>query len=57
MYSLDAFDDTHHEQFMDQGYLRLGKVLSAGELSAIQQRIDDIMLGHLKYEHMRMHLA
>ena len=54
LYTLDVFDDTHHEQFMDQGYLRLGKVLSADGLSAIQQRIDDIMLGHVQYKHMRM---
>lgn len=33
------------KQFEETGYVNLGKILSAGELSALQQRIDDIMLG------------
>ncbi|NKB69351.1 MAG: hypothetical protein GKR89_19950 [Candidatus Latescibacteria bacterium] len=56
MHALTRFDQAHHEQFMEQGYLRLGKVLSADELAALQQRIDDIMLGRVKYEHMRLQL-
>ena len=56
MQALHTFDDAHHEQFVDQGYLRLGKVLSADELGALQQRIDDIMLGRIRYEHMRLQL-
>jgi hypothetical protein len=50
------FSDAQHEQFMEQGYLRLGCVLSARELGALQKRIDDIMLGGVCYESMRMQL-
>jgi len=32
-------------QFEQEGYLRLGKVVSDDQLHALQQRIDDIMLG------------
>ena len=41
MRALATYEDAHHDQFMEQGYLRLGKVLSADELDALQQRIDD----------------
>ena len=41
---------------MTQGYLRLGKVASAGQLRGLQQRIDDIMLGRVCYENMRLQL-
>ena len=54
--TLASFEDRHHEQFMEQGYLRLGKLLSPDELAAIQQRIDDIMLGKVRYENMRFQL-
>ena len=54
MQALPTFDNAHHEQFMDQGYLRLGNVLSPDELAALQQRIDDIMLGRVRYKHMRL---
>ncbi|MCE2394123.1 phytanoyl-CoA dioxygenase family protein [Candidatus Poribacteria bacterium] len=54
--TLSSFEDQHHEQFMEQGYLRLGKLLSPDELAAIQQRIDDIMLGKIHYENMRFQL-
>ena len=53
---LASFEDHHHAQFMEQGYLRLGQVLSPEDLAALQQRIDDIMLGHIRYEHMRFQL-
>ena len=56
MQALSSFDDSHHQEFMQQGYLRLGKVLSADGLQAVQQRIDDIMLGRVKYENMRLQL-
>ena len=54
MQALATYEDAHHDQFMEQGYLRLGKVLSADELDALQQRIDDIMLGRVRYEHIRL---
>ena len=54
--TLSSFEDQHHEQFMEQGYLRLGKLLAPDELAAIQQRIDAIMLGKVRYENMRFQL-
>lgn len=46
------------QQFWEQGYLRLGKVVGDAELAALQQRIDDIMLGNapLDYDRMLMQL-
>ncbi len=35
-------------QFEQQGYLRLGPVLDASQLAALQQRMDDIMLGRIR---------
>ena len=54
MQTLNAFGDAHHEQFINQGYLRLGQVLSADELTALQRRIEDIMMGRVRYENMRL---
>lgn len=44
------------QQFWQDGYLRLGSVLNPAELSALQQRIDAIMLGAapVPYERMMM---
>ena len=56
MRSLTSFDDAHHELFQANGYLRLGKVLSADHLARLQERIDDIMMGRVRYTHMRMQL-
>jgi phytanoyl-CoA hydroxylase len=56
MISLTRFEDQHHEQFMTQGYLRLGQLLSDAELGALQQRIDEIMLGQIRYPNMRFQL-
>lgn len=46
------------EQYERDGYLRLGKLLSDEELAALQQRIDDIMLGkaNLDYSKIMMQL-
>ena len=49
-----SFDRDCQEKFMSQGYLRLGKVLSAESLQMLQKRIKDIMLGHVKYRNMRL---
>jgi phytanoyl-CoA hydroxylase len=45
-------------QYERDGYLRLGKVLADEELAALQQRIDDIMLGRapVGYDRMLMQL-
>ena len=51
-----VFGDSHHERFTARGYLRLGKVASAGELAGLQRRIDDLMLGRVRYPNMRMQL-
>ena len=56
MNPLTSFEDSHHDQFMAEGYLRLGHLLSPGELAALQQRIDDIMLGRVRYKNMRFQL-
>ena len=46
------------QEYEEQGYLRLGKVLGDDELSALQQRIDEIMLGtaDIDYERVFMQL-
>jgi len=53
---LTDYEDQYHEQFMAQGYLRLGQLLTDVELLALQQRMDDIMLGHVRYPNMRFQL-
>jgi phytanoyl-CoA hydroxylase len=45
---------TQWQQFHQDGYLHLGKVLSDSELSALQQRINEIMLGTAPVEYDRM---
>ena len=45
--------DTYHEQ----GYVRLGKVAPDEEIEALRRRIDDIMLGNIRYDHMLMQLC
>lgn len=40
--------------YEDNGYLRLGKVLSDAELVALRQRIDDIMLGSAELDYNRL---
>ncbi|MBT4608555.1 MAG: phytanoyl-CoA dioxygenase family protein [Gemmatimonadetes bacterium] len=52
----DTYSDKQHAQFVEQGYLRLGHVLTDGDLSNLRQRIDDIMMGNIRYQHMRMQL-
>lgn len=41
-------------QYNREGYLRLGKVLDAGDLGKLQQRIDDIMLGTADCDYSKM---
>jgi phytanoyl-CoA hydroxylase len=43
-------------QYDEQGFLNLGKVLDEDELKALQDRIDDIMMGRVRYEGMMMQL-
>src|SRR5205823_5142349 len=42
------------QQFEEDGYLILGKVLSDEDLAALQQRIDDIMLGNAGIDYSRL---
>lgn len=53
---ITKFKDFHKVQFLEQGYLRLGKLLSYEELTSLQKRIDEIMLGKITYEGMPMQL-
>lgn len=50
--------DAEWQQYEQEGYLRLGKVVTAAELLVLQQRMDDIMLGKapLNYDRMLMQL-
>jgi ectoine hydroxylase-related dioxygenase (phytanoyl-CoA dioxygenase family) len=41
----DRISETQWRTFEENGYLHLGQVLDGPELAALQQRIDDIMLG------------
>ncbi|MBI3829582.1 MAG: phytanoyl-CoA dioxygenase family protein [Planctomycetes bacterium] len=48
--------DSQWWEFYQQGFLRLGKLLDDAELAALQERIDEIMLGKVRYEKMMMQL-
>ena len=50
--ALAEFDQQEFDRFSEQGYLRLGGLLSADELKVLRQRADDIMLGNITYEGM-----
>jgi phytanoyl-CoA hydroxylase len=54
----DFVDEAAWAQYERDGYLRLGKLLSDSDLTALQQRINDIMLGTapVDYEKMLMQL-
>ena len=54
----DSLTNEQWRKFQTQGYLRLGKVATEAELEALQQRMDDIMLGRapLDYDRMAMQL-
>ena len=53
MTTIGTFSEAQHEQFMEEGFLRLGKVLTVDAFRALQRRMDDIMLGSVSYENMR----
>lgn len=48
--------DAQWFQYFTEGYLRLGKVLDDSSLTALQRRIDDIMLGKVRNEKLMMQL-
>ena len=45
------------DQFHEQGYVRLGHVASREEIDGLCQRIDQIMLGEVRYDNMLMQLC
>ena len=45
-----TYDDRHHQHFEEHGYVRLGQLMSASELSALRERIDALMLGRIATE-------
>jgi hypothetical protein len=51
---MTTLDDTQWLEFEANGFLRLGRELSDAELAALQQRIDDIMLGKADVDYDRM---
>ncbi len=55
---MTTLQDTQWREFEANGFLKLGGVISDGDLAMLQQRIDDIMLGtaDVDYERMLMQL-
>ncbi|MEX0744056.1 MAG: phytanoyl-CoA dioxygenase family protein [Phycisphaeraceae bacterium] len=51
---LEKLTDAQWQQYEMLGYLELGKIVSDDELGALQQRIDDIMLGRADVDYDRM---
>lgn len=50
----DSLTDAQWREYEEKGYLRLGHVLTPGELSALQERIDAIMLGKAEIDYDRL---
>ena len=49
--------DNDLKAYQDEGYVRLGRAAPVEEIEGLCQRIDDIMLGVIKYEDMLMQLC
>jgi phytanoyl-CoA hydroxylase len=52
----DVLSTEERQQWERDGFVRLGQVISDDELAALQQRMDDIMLGRVRYEEMYFQL-
>lgn len=52
-----VLSDEELRTFHEQGYVRLGKVVPDAQVDALCRRIDDIMLGHVRYDNMLMQLC
>jgi ectoine hydroxylase-related dioxygenase (phytanoyl-CoA dioxygenase family) len=50
----NALTESQWQSYQEQGYIKLGKLLSDAELSDMQKRIDDIMLGKADVDYARM---
>jgi polysaccharide pyruvyl transferase WcaK-like protein len=48
--------DEQWRSYDERGYLRLGRVLDAADLAALQRRLDDIMLGRVRRPTLQMQL-
>lgn len=48
--------ETQWQDFWRDGYMNLGQVLAPEQVSALQQRADDIALGHVVNPHVQMQL-
>src|SRR5207248_2908646 len=48
--------DDQWRQYEQHGYLRLGRVLDDGQLLALRERMDQIMLGRVRYPTLQMQL-
>jgi len=53
---IDRLSEDQWSEYQRQGYLRLGPVLDASELAALQRRIDAIMLGEVHYPSLQYQL-
>lgn len=51
-----SFGPEEEQQFFEKGYLRLGQVVSDDEIQSLCDRIDEIMLGRVRYNQMPMQL-
>ncbi len=51
-----AISDAQWRQYDEQGYLLLGRTLDQPELARLQRRIDEIMLGKIRYDDLLMQL-
>ncbi len=51
---MNHITDEQWAQYQEKGYLRLGQVLSADDLKALQERIDAIMLGEADLDYSRV---
>src|SRR4051794_12681521 len=51
---MNTITDAQWNSYEENGYLKLGKLLSDNELAALQQRIDEIMLGTAKLDYSRV---
>src|SRR5690348_8426945 len=47
-------NDENWWQYHQEGYLRLGKVVADDALKKMQERINDLMMGKIRYDHMLM---
>jgi len=53
---ITTFGQKEQTQFSEEGYLRLGRIISTEQLQALCDRINAIMLGEIRYRGMRMQL-